>query len=151
MSTADAPAVPARTRRVNPLRRFLNRPEFGAIAGAILVFLVFLLLTGGKGFLEARGIAGDPFAALFNATLLSITIPGGGRADFRIEILWWIIIAGLATWVLLRTRFGNWIFGTGGSATAARNLGVPVARVKISLFMCTAASAALLAPLPGLR
>ena len=39
-------------------------------------------------------IAGDPFAALFNATLLSITIPGGGRADFRIEILWWIIIAG---------------------------------------------------------
>ena len=37
----------------------------------------------------------------------------------------------LATWVLARTRVGNWIFGVGGDANAARNVGVPVARVKI--------------------
>jgi len=262
MSTADAPAVPSRMRQVNPLRRFLNRPEFGAIAGTILVFLIFAVLTGGKGFLEPAGIAGtlqiaaqigilgasvsllmiagefdlsigsmigaaglvfalcavtfgfpvwlavivtfafaltwgflngwivvktglpsflvtlaslfilrgasigvtrlitnltvitgvgdatagDPVASLFTMTLLKIGGgPGEVRAEFKIEILWWIVIVGLATWVLLRTRFGNWIFGTGGSATAARNLGVPVARVKIILFMSTAASAALLA------
>ena len=54
-------------------------------------------------------------------------------------------IALLATFVLQRTRFGNWIYGAGGSAVAARNVGVPVARVKIILFMATAASAALLA------
>jgi simple sugar transport system permease protein len=47
--------------------------------------------------------------------------------------------------VLARTRFGNWITGVGGSATAARNLGVPVARVKIILFATTAFSAAILA------
>ena len=51
----------------------------------------------------------------------------------------------LGTWVLQRTVFGNWIFGAGGDAIAARNVGVPVNRVKISLFMCTALSAALLA------
>ena len=51
----------------------------------------------------------------------------------------------MATFVLLRTSFGNWIFGAGGSAIAARNVGVPVERVKIMLFMATAASAALLA------
>jgi simple sugar transport system permease protein len=84
--------------------------------------------------------AGDPIAGLFTATLF--TVDGG---DFKISILWWIGLALLATWVLLRTRFGNWIFGVGGSASAARNIGVPVARVKIILFMCTAASAALLA------
>src|SRR3990172_12922210 len=80
MSTADAPAVPARTRRVNPLRRFLNRPEFGAVAGTILVFLVFLLLTGGKGFLEARGIAGQLQVAaqigILGATVSLLMIAG---------------------------------------------------------------------------
>ena len=43
----------------------------------------------------------------------------------------------LATWVLARTRVGNWIFAVGGDANAARNVGVPVARVKIGLFMTT--------------
>ena len=51
----------------------------------------------------------------------------------------------VATFILQRTSFGNWIFGSGGSAIAARNVGVPVERVKILLFMGTAASAALLA------
>jgi simple sugar transport system permease protein len=62
-----------------------------------------------------------------------------------VSILWWIVLAALATWILLRTAFGNWIFGAGGDATAARNVGVPVNRVKTFLFMSTALSAALLA------
>ncbi|WP_143821118.1 ABC transporter permease, partial [Motiliproteus sp. MSK22-1] len=41
-------------------------------------------------------------------------------------------------WVLLRTSFGNWIFATGGDDKAARNVGVPVDRVKIMLFVFTA-------------
>ena len=60
---------------------------------------------------------------------------------FSVSILWWLGCAALATWVLLRTAFGNWIFGVGGSLQAARNLGVPIGRVKITLFMTTAASA----------
>src|SRR6188508_997984 len=46
--------------------------------------------------------------------------------DFRVSVLWWIAITALATWVLARTRVGNWIFGVGGDANAARNVGVPV-------------------------
>src|SRR4051812_4305331 len=46
--------------------------------------------------------------------------------DFRISVLWWIAITALATWTLSRTRVGNWIFGVGGDANAARNVGVPV-------------------------
>ncbi len=57
--------------------------------------------------------------------------------DFQITVLWWIAITALATWVLARTRVGNWIFGVGGDANAARNVGVPVMRVKIGLFMAT--------------
>jgi simple sugar transport system permease protein len=70
---------------------------------------------------------------------------GGNIADFPVSILWAIGITALATFVLLRTRFGNWIFGAGGDPEAARNVGVPVARVKIILFVCTALGAALLA------
>ncbi len=59
-------------------------------------------------------------------------------ARFRVAILWWIGLALVATWVLLRTRQGNWIFGAGGDANAARSVGVPVNKVKIALFMTTA-------------
>ena len=62
-----------------------------------------------------------------------------------VSIVWWVALTTLATWVLLRTRFGNWIFATGGEETSARNVGVPVHRVKIILFMLTAMSAVVFA------
>jgi simple sugar transport system permease protein len=71
--------------------------------------------------------------------------------NFRISVLWWIAITALATWVLTRTRFGNWIFAVGGDANAARNVGVPVARVKILLFMTTSICAALVGIMVALR
>src|SRR5215211_728312 len=37
-----------------------------------------------------------------------VTIAGAG---FSVAIVWWLGVAALATWVLLRTSFGNWIFG----------------------------------------
>src|ERR671910_1175155 len=73
------------------------------------------------------------------------TLFAGSIGDFPVSIIWWFVLAVLGTYVLQRTVFGNWIFGAGGDANAARNVGVPVSRVKIILFMCTAASAALLA------
>jgi simple sugar transport system permease protein len=71
--------------------------------------------------------------------------------DFRITVLWWIAITVLATWVLGRTRVGNWIFGVGGDANAARNVGVPVTRVKIGLFMTTSFVCALTGIMIALR
>ena len=62
-----------------------------------------------------------------------------------VSIVWFILFALAATWLLLRTRAGNWIFAAGGDANAARNSGVPVDRVKTALFMFTAAAAALVA------
>ena len=61
----------------------------------------------------------------------------------RISVLWWLVFTVIATWLLRRTRAGNWIYAAGGSATAARNSGVPVQRVKVSLFIMTALAAAL--------
>ncbi|MFF4741804.1 ABC transporter permease [Streptomyces chengbuensis] len=57
-----------------------------------------------------------------------------GGVDVKTTILWWIALVALATWILLRTRFGNWIFAVGGGSGAARAVGVPVARTKILLY-----------------
>lgn len=62
-----------------------------------------------------------------------------------VSIVWFAGFALVATWLLLRTRAGNWIFAAGGDANAARNSGVPVDRVKTALFMLTACAAALVA------
>lgn len=240
-----------RVRQVSSLRKWLTRPELGAVAGAILVFVFFAIVAGDSGFLTFGGtmsylevaaqlgivavpvsllMIGGEFdlsvgsmvgaagmiiaisvaeygwplwagillavtvallVGLFNGYLVIKTglpsfivtlgmlfalrgltigfarlITGrtqvGGLADategdiltslfggtvggFPVSIFWWLGVAVVATWVLQRTPFGNWIFGSGGDAAAARNVGVPVNRVKIMLFMLTALSASLLA------
>ncbi|GKQ38839.1 ABC transporter permease [Streptomyces sp. A012304] len=58
-----------------------------------------------------------------------------GGVQVKITIVWWLVFAALATWVLLRTKYGNWIFAVGGNKESARAVGVPVTFTKISLFM----------------
>jgi len=243
-----------RMLRTNPLRRLLVRPETGAVAGAIAVWIFFAIVAGGSGFLTSRGVSsylsvsaelaiqaipvallmiGGEFDLSIGSTvgatgmiiailstqfgwniwasivvalifavlvgmlngylvirtglpsfivtlgtsyilygvtaglttfLTGLTVvngvdqaPGfssahaifatalGGGQQFPIEILWALALVALATWLLLGTSFGNWIFGVGGDAHAARNIGVPVTRVKILLFIGTAVCSCLLA------
>jgi simple sugar transport system permease protein len=251
VATAAGHPADERIRKVGLLRKLLNRPELGAVAGAILVFAFFAVVAGDQGFLSKTGtisylevsaqlgIIAIPVALLmisgefdlsvgsmigaagvliaipiseygwplwaalllaFGVTLLvgfangyvvvrtglpsfivtlaslfilrgatigftrlitsrtqvsglkgetegSFLVPifAGEIADIPVSIFWWVGLAALATWILMRTTFGNWIFGTGGNPVAARNVGVPVNRVKVLLFMATAASATLLA------
>jgi simple sugar transport system permease protein len=86
----------------------------------------------------------DQAPGFSSAHAVFATALGGGQ-QFPIEIIWALALVVLATWLLLGTSFGNWIFGVGGDANAARNIGVPVARVKILLFVGTALGACLLA------
>ena len=58
-----------------------------------------------------------------------------GGVSVNITVIYWIVFVLIATWILLRTRIGNWIFSVGGNAPSARAVGVPVARMKIGLFM----------------
>jgi simple sugar transport system permease protein len=53
-------------------------------------------------------------------------------------IIWAIILIIFGHILLTKTRFGNWIYASGGDAQAARYVGVPVNRVKILMFMFTA-------------
>ncbi|WP_100960782.1 ABC transporter permease [Bosea sp. FBZP-16] len=86
------------------------------------------------------------FAWLAQANLIA-KFPNGTPTvtGVPVGVLWFLAIAALATYVLLRTRFGNWIFAAGGDPNAARNSGVPVNMVKTTLFVLTACAATLVA------
>jgi simple sugar transport system permease protein len=58
-----------------------------------------------------------------------------GFMTVKITVVWWLVFVAIGTWILLRTRVGNWIFAVGGNQDSARAVGVPVAKVKIGLFM----------------
>ncbi len=62
-------------------------------------------------------------------------------------IIWWLALTTVGAFVLTKTRYGNWILAVGGNANAAKNVGVPVKRVKISLFVLTAFCSCLFAVL----
>ena len=53
-------------------------------------------------------------------------------------IVWALILVVFGHVLLTKTKFGNWIFASGGDAEAARNSGVPVNKVKVLMFMFTA-------------
>jgi simple sugar transport system permease protein len=109
----------------------------------------YIMADYGESF--ARSLfAGTAFSGAFRwlASIGAIaTLPDGSPAipGIPASVLWWLGLTAIATWVLLNTRFGNWIFAVGGDANAARNVGVPVARVKIILFVLSALAAALFA------
>src|SRR5438128_5710402 len=70
---------------------------------------------------------------------------------FKVKVLWWIGLTLVGAWLLAKSRFGNWIFSAGGDPNAARNVGVPVARTKIALFMMTSGVAALMGIIEALE
>ena len=62
-------------------------------------------------------------------------------------VVWWLALTLAGAFMLARTRFGNWILAVGGDPNAAKNTGIPVARVKILLFVLMAACSTLFAVL----
>jgi simple sugar transport system permease protein len=74
-----------------------------------------------------------------------------GNTKFQIAILWWLLLTIVGSWLLLRTRFGNWVFAIGGDTNAARNVGVPARRTKIALFMGVSAAAWFVGTINGIR
>src|SRR5262245_6256086 len=112
-------------------------PSFTVTLGSLYIWRgaatgIMLQLTGQTQVGVRDQTAGYPLAHAIFAS--AIPIAGQG---FTIEIVWCLALVALGTWMLLGTPFGNWIFGVGGDAQAARNIGVPVMRVKILLFVTT--------------
>ena len=107
----------------------------------IVTLATFLMLTGlnlGLTRMIGGGVSSpsisdmDGFESARAVFASSVTI---GGIDVKITVFIWIALVAAATWVLMRTRVGNWIFAVGGDENAARAVGVPVKATKIGLFM----------------
>ena len=88
------------------------------------------------GLFDAMAHAGL-IAARDDGTALAIGVPK--------VVVWWLLLTAAGAFMLAKMRVGNWILAVGGDANAAKNVGIPVGRVKIGLFMLTAFCAALFA------
>jgi len=84
------------------------------------------------------------------AALDALHVLGGGRIPvpglprgFPVPALVMLVLAGLAAFVLARTRFGRHVYAVGGNEEAARLAGVPVRPVKLAVYAIAGASAGL--------
>src|SRR5262245_2675534 len=81
-----APAADERVARVSPWRRLLVRPEMGAVAGAIVVWIYFAIVAGDQGFLSLAGTASylEVSAELGILALAVCLLMIGGEFDLSI-------------------------------------------------------------------
>jgi simple sugar transport system permease protein len=110
-------------------------PSFLITLGTLLMLTganiaVTKLVSGQVATASVNDMQGwDSARAVFASTL---TVFG---VSVRITVLWWLLFTAVATYILFRTRIGNWIFAVGGDEESARAVGVPVTAVKVGLFM----------------
>jgi simple sugar transport system permease protein len=87
-------------------------------------------ITGGVASPSVQNLDGYESARIVFASDISVF-----GTNVKITVFYWIALVAIATWLLLRTRIGNWIAASGGAPDAARAVGVPVAKTKIGLYM----------------
>jgi simple sugar transport system permease protein len=88
------------------------------------------IIAGGVSSNSLNDMAGFDSAKAVFASSFSI-----GPVTIQIPVVYWVILTAIVSLLLLRTRYGNWIFSSGGDPAAARAVGVPVKGTKIALFM----------------
>lgn len=110
--------------------------------GSFIVTMAMMLALAGLSLGVARAVAGTSVISL-NSEGFVHDLFAAQLGPFSATVLWWIVIAVCATWVLSKTVFGNWIYATGGDISSAMTNGVPVKRVKRTLFIASSMGAAL--------
>ena len=111
-------------------------PSFIATLGTMLAYRGIARVIGGGNFAKYIGDKPVLFDVL-NGPVSSLNRLCQPAGNFRVSILWFVLIAVVLALILRRTRFGNWVFATGGNAGAALAQGVPVKRVKLTTFVLT--------------
>jgi D-xylose transport system permease protein len=120
----------------------------GWVLGAIaIVSYAFTLLSNRRKRLAAGleappvGVLGFRIAAVAVAVIATIAVMNADRGlPLAFVILIGFVV--LFSWITTRTRFGRYIYATGGNIEAARRAGIPVDKVKIAVFTLSSVMAA---------
>lgn len=111
-------------------------PSFITTLGTMLAYRGIARALGGGDFARCTGDRLALFDFL-NGAIHPINQLFTPASNFRVSIIWFIVIAVVMSLVLRRTRYGNWVFSVGGNPGAALSQGVPVKRVKVINFVLT--------------
>jgi ribose transport system permease protein len=120
----------------------------GAFNGAMIAYLgfpPFVITLGMLSIARSLAMVASNNTVVFqfgpdHDTLLAL---GGGAWFFGIAnpVLYMIVLALLTGFVLRWTRFGRYVFAIGGNEHAATLTGVPVRRIKVTVYMISALAA----------
>lgn len=116
-------------------RSFLHASVWLSLYFALTSFVVATASTFSSRLFETISV--DLFYIL-NGRILAEWIGG----NYRMSILWWLLLTGLFGVLLTNTRYGNAVFATGGNANAARAQGIDIDRVRVTNFTLSGTLAA---------
>ena len=111
-------------------------PSFIATLGTMLAYRGIARGLGGGDFAQFLGDRNLLFGIL-NGAIEPINQLFDPAANFRVSILWFLLLAVIMALTLRRSSFGNWVYAVGGNPGAALSQGVAVKRVKVICFVLT--------------
>ena len=112
-----------------------GNPSFIITLGTLLAFRGIARAIGG-GRVVSYAAEETPFLfSMLNSGITALNEMSAPAGNFRTSILWFLALAVVFGIFLHRTRFGNWIYSTGGNRDAAQAQGVPTRRVKLTAFV----------------
>ncbi len=112
-------------------------PSFIATLGTMMAYRGIARGIGGGDFARFTGEKSLLFKVL-NGEITFINQLGTPAGSARMAIIWFVIIVIIAAIIMTRTRYGSWVYATGGNREAAKAQGVFTNKVIITNFVLTA-------------
>ncbi len=110
-------------------------PSFIVTLGSMLAYRGLARFLGGGRLMNYSTQNPSALFDLLNGPLTGLNDLFEPAGNFRAAILWFILLTILLSFLLMRTRFGNWTFAVGGNPGAALAQGINVKRVRLICFI----------------
>jgi simple sugar transport system permease protein len=118
-------------------------PSFIATLGTLLAYRGIAHALGRGRALSYTPATKPVLFDVLNGYVTSLNQLADPPGNLRVSIVWFVLVILFMSYLLMRTRYGNWTFAVGGNAGAALSQGVNVRRVKLTNFVLSGVLAAL--------
>jgi D-xylose transport system permease protein len=128
-------------RRINDVANYFFTDRAGLIIAAIASALFALATLSGVVSRRRHGIRTDNLVLVVAkvvfvaAVVFGAVIWANDERGFPLAMVIVLVFLVFWTWVAERTTFGRHVYAVGGNAEAARRAGIPVARIRVYVFM----------------
>jgi ribose transport system permease protein len=107
----------------------------GRVPHPFIVTLATLSIASGLALTISKGQAESGMPSVVN------TLGNGFVGVVPVPAIVLLVVAVAAWWITRNTRWGRWIYATGGNPEAAKRVGIPVGKVLISVYVISGLAA----------